>query len=109
MMGLAIAAVFSRVGQPGSARLSGSAVGPALGTRIVAERSAEHGGELGTASTIVTSSLPVEGRTWMQRTFELPTSGSAPRNLPMEGLRALAVTLVFFVHYHALFRTWLPA
>jgi peptidoglycan/LPS O-acetylase OafA/YrhL len=34
--------------------------------------------------------------------FEMPES--AHRNLPMEGLRGLAVTLVFFVHYHALFK-----
>ncbi len=32
---------------------------------------------------------------------------NAKRNLPMEGLRGLAVLLVFFVHYHSLLNHWL--
>ncbi|HEV2911714.1 MAG TPA: acyltransferase [Pyrinomonadaceae bacterium] len=36
--------------------------------------------------------------------YELCDTRNAQRNLPMEGLRGLAVTLVFFVHYHALFK-----
>src|SRR5215210_1654852 len=38
--------------------------------------------------------------------YELGDPRSTQRNLPMEGLRGLAVTLVFFVHYHALFKVW---
>ena len=38
--------------------------------------------------------------------YELGDTRSAQRNLTMEGLRGLAVTLVFFVHYHALFKSW---
>ncbi|HYY59204.1 MAG TPA: acyltransferase [Pyrinomonadaceae bacterium] len=38
--------------------------------------------------------------------YELGDTKNARRNLPMEGLRGLAVTLVFFVHYHALFSVW---
>jgi exopolysaccharide production protein ExoZ len=38
-----------------------------------------------------------------QRTYEFRGSGSSKRLLTMEGLRGLAVLLVFGVHYHALF------
>jgi peptidoglycan/LPS O-acetylase OafA/YrhL len=39
--------------------------------------------------------------------YELGNVNSPDRNLPMEGLRGFAVLLVFFVHYHALFKPWL--
>ncbi|MGB9178643.1 MAG: acyltransferase [Pyrinomonadaceae bacterium] len=38
--------------------------------------------------------------------FELADANNPRRNLPMEGLRGLAVILVFFVHYHAIFKPW---
>jgi exopolysaccharide production protein ExoZ len=44
-----------------------------------------------------------------RKIYELEDSGSSQRILPMEGLRGLAVILVFFVHYHALFGAQLPA
>src|SRR5437016_6116832 len=37
---------------------------------------------------------------WAKGIYELPGGGS--RSIPMEGLRGLAVALVFFVHFHAL-------
>lgn len=40
------------------------------------------------------------------RLFEL--DGPGGRILSMEGLRGLAVTLVFFVHYESLFGAWVP-
>lgn len=48
-------------------------------------------------------------KTWrfrrLARLFEL--EGQGDRMLSMEGLRGLAVTLVFFVHYEALFGGWI--
>jgi peptidoglycan/LPS O-acetylase OafA/YrhL len=48
-------------------------------------------------------------KTWrfrrLARLFEL--EGQGDRLLSMEGLRGLAVTLVFFVHYEALFGGWI--
>lgn len=38
--------------------------------------------------------------------YELGDIKNPKRNLPMEGLRGFAVLLVFFVHYHALFKVW---
>src|SRR4051812_40505055 len=38
--------------------------------------------------------------------YEVGVAGSRSRNLPMEGLRGLAVILVFFVHYHFVFKPW---
>ena len=38
--------------------------------------------------------------------YELGGTDSANRNLPLEGLRGLAVFLVFLVHYHSLFHPW---
>ncbi len=38
--------------------------------------------------------------------YELGDTRNPQRNLPMEGLRGLAVLLVFFVHYHWLFSVW---
>ena len=38
--------------------------------------------------------------------YELADVNNPRRNLPMEGLRGLAVILVFFVHYHAIFKPW---
>lgn len=46
-------------------------------------------------------------RRWFANTYELGDINSAKRNLPMEGLRGLAVLLVFFVHYHGLIGRWL--
>lgn len=46
-------------------------------------------------------------RRWFANTYELGDVNSARRNLPMEGLRGLAVILVFFVHYHGLVGRWL--
>jgi peptidoglycan/LPS O-acetylase OafA/YrhL len=43
----------------------------------------------------------------LARIYELGNVNSPDRNLPMEGLRGFAVLLVFFVHYHALFKAWL--
>lgn len=43
----------------------------------------------------------------MVRTLELQDAGTARRSLPMEGLRGLAVLLVFFVHYTTLVEPWL--
>ncbi|HEY6188754.1 MAG TPA: acyltransferase [Pyrinomonadaceae bacterium] len=45
----------------------------------------------------------------LARIYELGNVNSPDRNLPMEGLRGFAVLLVFFVHYHALFKPWLAA
>lgn len=39
--------------------------------------------------------------------YEVSAAGSVSRNLPMEGLRGLAVILVFFVHYHFVFKPWI--
>jgi exopolysaccharide production protein ExoZ len=44
-----------------------------------------------------------------RKTYELDDSGSAERMPAMEGLRGLAVLLVFGVHFHALFGQHLPA
>lgn len=44
-----------------------------------------------------------------KKIYELDDSRSSQRILPMEGLRGLAVILVFFVHYHALFGSQLPS
>ena len=41
--------------------------------------------------------------------YELVDTSKANRNLPMEGLRGLAVLLVFLVHYHAIFHPWVSA
>lgn len=38
---------------------------------------------------------------WIEQAYELPAS--AGRLRPMEGLRGIAVLMVFFVHFHALF------
>ncbi len=38
--------------------------------------------------------------------YEMGGGNNSQRHLAMEGLRGLAVLLVFFVHYHALFQTW---
>ncbi|HMF54934.1 MAG TPA: acyltransferase [Pyrinomonadaceae bacterium] len=38
--------------------------------------------------------------------YELDSTG-AKRSLQMEGVRGFAVLLVFFVHYHALFKPWM--
>lgn len=43
----------------------------------------------------------------LARIYELGNVNAPDRNLPMEGLRGFAVLLVFFVHYHALFSSWL--
>lgn len=43
----------------------------------------------------------------LARIYELGNVNAPDRNLPMEGLRGFAVLLVFFVHYHALFGSWL--
>ncbi len=40
----------------------------------------------------------------LTKIFETGQTGSAPRNLAMEGLRGLAVTLVFFVHFGSIFQ-----
>src|SRR5215213_5930759 len=45
----------------------------------------------------------------LARIYELGNVNSPDRNLPMEGLRGFAVLLVFFVHYHALFKPWLAS
>jgi peptidoglycan/LPS O-acetylase OafA/YrhL len=46
-------------------------------------------------------------RRWFAGAYELGDINSPKRNLPMEGLRGLAVILVFFVHYHGLIGRWL--
>jgi exopolysaccharide production protein ExoZ len=38
--------------------------------------------------------------------YEMGGAHDANRNLPLEGLRGLAVFLVFLVHYHSLFHAW---
>jgi peptidoglycan/LPS O-acetylase OafA/YrhL len=48
-------------------------------------------------------------RDWLAGIYELGDTSKANRNLPMEGLRGLAVLLVFLVHYHALFNAWVSA
>ncbi len=40
---------------------------------------------------------------WCANVYEFANISNVKRNLPMEGLRGLAVILVFFVHYHSLF------
>lgn len=44
---------------------------------------------------------------WLARRFELNRGGSANNLRPMEGLRGLAVFLVFVSHYAALVRPWI--
>lgn len=44
---------------------------------------------------------------WLERQFELSRSGHSQNLLPMEGLRGLAVTLVFLVHYSSLVAPWI--
>jgi peptidoglycan/LPS O-acetylase OafA/YrhL len=44
---------------------------------------------------------------WLIPRFEVSRKQSNLR--PMEGLRGLAVILVFFVHYHALSAPWIPS
>lgn len=42
----------------------------------------------------------------LEDVYEVAAPGGAGRIVPMEGVRGLAVLLVFFVHYHALFHRW---
>ncbi|MES3024862.1 MAG: acyltransferase [Pseudomonadota bacterium] len=46
---------------------------------------------------------------WLAKRFELSRAQGAPGMRPMEGLRGLAVFLVFLVHYLTLARPWLGA
>jgi peptidoglycan/LPS O-acetylase OafA/YrhL len=46
---------------------------------------------------------------WFRETFEIARGGEARNNRPMEGLRGLAVSLVFFVHFAALVQPWIAA
>ena len=39
--------------------------------------------------------------------YDVGRAANSNRLLPMEGIRGFAVTLVFFVHYHALFSPYL--
>ena len=41
--------------------------------------------------------------------YELGSTAHTNRNLPLEGLRGLAVFLVFLVHYHSLFNPWISS
>lgn len=43
---------------------------------------------------------------WLRQKFELARGGSAHNVRPMEGLRGLAVLLVFFVHYTSQVKPW---
>ena len=43
---------------------------------------------------------------WLQTRFELARGGDAANLRPMEGLRGLAVLLVFFVHFASLSQPW---
>lgn len=45
-------------------------------------------------------------RTRLAGIYELGGTANTNRNLPLEGLRGLAVFLVFLVHYHSLFHPW---
>lgn len=47
------------------------------------------------------------GSSWWSQRFELSRGGAASSLLPMEGLRGLAVFLVFLVHYSTLVAPWL--
>src|SRR5260370_27378266 len=59
-----------------------------------------------TPSTRVTlRAIALRAISWCHQSFDLPSDS---RILPMEGLRALAILLVFFVHYDALFSTLAP-
>jgi len=59
-----------------------------------------------TPSTRVTlRAIGLRAISWCHQSFDLPSDG---RILPIEGLRALAILLVFFVHYDALFSTLAP-
>jgi exopolysaccharide production protein ExoZ len=59
------------------------------------------GASVRAVETLGTSTASVGRLPLIQRMYELP--GSAGRITPAEGLRGMAVVMVFFVHFHALF------
>ena len=54
---------------------------------------------------VATSAFVESFRRWLVSIYELPQDNS--RIVSLEGIRGLAITLVFFVHYHALFSHYL--
>ena len=56
---------------------------------------------LAPAGARVVPELQGRATNWLRQTYEL--SESTNRLMPMEGLRGVAVILVFFVHFHAIF------